>query len=147
MGGKPSTATPRDMRLKENKAQAGDASPKPAAKASAKPAGLPAGFTDKPWDGSASRWPDAASYAASCLINTNTGPKANWTKANAKLPVQEPDGTVNVNALHAAASVLAGGQGGVSASPADKKSAAKRLKGYYARLGESLPPSIKQMAM
>lgn len=140
MGGKPLTSTPADRRLAENKA---GGSSKPASK----PAGLPAGFTEKPWDGSAARWPDAASYAASCLINTNTGPKANWTKGNCKLPVKEPDGTVNVNALHAAASVLAGGQGGVAAASTDKKSAAKQLKTLYGRLGEPLPPSIKQMAM
>lgn len=142
MGGKPSTATPADMRLKENKAKAATMPSKPAGKSG----GLPAGFTDKPWDGSAARWPDAGSYADSCLINMNTGPRADWTKGACKLPVQEPNGDYNVNAIHSAVAVLAGGMGGVSASPDAKKAAAKRLKGLYGRLGEPLPPSLKSMA-
>ena len=136
MGGPPSTGTPADMRLASNKAKAGKASG----------GSLPAGFTNKPWNGNASRWPDAASYAASCLINTNTGPKSGWTKANCKLPVREPDGDYNVNAIHSAVAVLAGGMGGVQANPAAKKQAATKLKALYARLGEDLPQSVKNMA-
>src|SRR5690242_12712478 len=105
-----------------------------------------AGITNKPWDGSASRWPDAASYADSCLINLNTGPRANWTKGNCKLPVKEPDGTINSNAVHAAAAVLAGGMGGVQAPPAAKKTAAKKLISYYGQMNETPPPSLKNMA-
>lgn len=142
MGGPPSTGTPADKRLKENKAASG-ASSKPAA---SKPAGLPAGFTNKPWDGSAARWPDAGAYADSCLINLNTGPRSDWTKGKCKLPVKEPSGPYNVNAVHAAASALAGGQGGVSAPPPAKKAAAKKLVSLYGRMGASAPPAIKQMA-
>ena len=137
MGGKPSTGTPADMRLSENKAQASADST----------GGMPSGFTSKPWDGSAARWPDAASYADSCLINLNTGPRSQWTKGNCKLPVQEPNGDYNINAIHSAASVLAGGQGGVDAPPAAKKAAAKRLVTLYGRMKAPVPPSIKQMAM
>ncbi len=105
-----------------------------------------AGFTSKPWNGSAARWPDAASYADSCLINLNTGPRSNWTKANAKLPVREPDGTYNTNAIHSAAAVLAGGMGGVQAPPTAKKSAARKLVSLYGQMNEDAPPSLKQMA-
>ncbi len=105
-----------------------------------------AGTTNKPWDGSASRWPTAAAYAKSCLINLNDGPSANWTKGNCKLPVYEPDGTLNVNAMHAASAVLAGGMGGVQASPDAKKAAARKLIRLYGQANESPPPSLKNMA-
>lgn len=139
MGGPPSTATPADRRLKENRDK-----PASGGKSSSS---LPAGFTNKPWDGSAARWPDAASYADSCLINLNTGPRSDWTKGNCKLPVREPNGDYNVNGIHNAASVLAGGMGGVSAPPAAKKAAAKKLVSLYGRMHADAPPAIKQMAM
>lgn len=140
MGGKPSTGTPADMRLKENQAKASGGG-------SSSGSSTPSGFTSKPWDGSANRWPDAASYADSSLINLNTGSRSNWTKGNVKLPYKEPDGTVNVNAVHAAAAVLSGGRGGVQAPPAAKKAAAKKLVSLYGQMKEDVPPSIKQMAM
>ena len=138
MGGPPSTATPADRRLKENR-------DKPA-KGSASASSLPSGFTNKPWDGSAARWPDAGSYADSCLINLNTGPRSDWTKGKCKLPVKEPSGPYNTNAIHSAAAVLAGGMGGISAPPGDKKAAAKKLVTLYGRMGADAPPAIKQMA-
>lgn len=137
MGGKPSKQTPADMRLRENRDRAAKG-------------GTPAmasGFTNKPWDGSANRWPDAASYAESALINLNTGPRSNWTKGNVKLPIQEPSGEYNTNAIHAAVAALAGGRGGVQAPPAAKKAAARKLIALYGRMKEDVPPSIKQMAM
>lgn len=103
-------------------------------------------LTNKPWDGNASRWPDTASYCDSCLINENTGDRENWTQDMCKLPVKEPDGTVNTNAVHSAASALAGGRGGVKASPASKKTAARKIKALYAEMKEDVPPSIKAMA-
>ncbi len=129
MGGVPSKATPADKRLTENK-------DKP---------GLPAGFVRKPWDGSASRWPDAQKMAESCLINQNTGNPKNWKKDACKMPIKEPSGEYNVNAIHAAAAALAGGRGGVQASPAEKKAAAKKLASLYARMHEDPPPSLKRM--
>lgn len=144
MGGAPSKGTPADMRLAANKAKAGGKS------SSGKSSGgssLPSGFTTKPWDGSASRWPDAASYADSCLINTNTGPRSQWAKGNAKLPVREPNGDYNVNAIHSAVAVLAGGMGGIQAAPQAKKAAAKKLISLYGRMGETPPDSIKKLAM
>ena len=106
-----------------------------------------AGITNKPWDGNAARWPTAKAYADSCLINLNEGPSSNWTKAKCKLPVYEPDGTLNRNGVHNAASVLAGGMGGVDAPPAAKKAAARKLVRLYGQLNDPVPPSIKNMAM
>lgn len=104
-------------------------------------------ISTKPWDGSPSQWPDAAAFCRACLIDENeTGqPK---TKALCKLPYREPEGGApNVNAIHAAAAALAGGRGGVQATPASKKAAAKRLLALYAQMKEDAPPSIKNMAM
>ncbi len=129
------------MRLADNKAKAGQSS-------SASSGGaLPGGFTNKPWDGSAARWPDAGSYADSCLINLNTGSRSQWTKGQCLLPVQEPNGDYNVNAIHSAASVLAGGMGGVKAPSAAKKAAAQKLVTLYGRMKATVPTAVKQMAM
>lgn len=144
MGGPPSQGTPADMRLKANQAKATTPA-KPAVPASG--GGLPSGFTSKPWDGSASRWPDAGSYADSCLINQNTGSRSQWTKGACSLPVQEPNGEYSVSAIHSAASVLCGGMGGVKAPPAAKKAAARKLVSLYGRMKADVPSAIKQMAM
>ena len=104
-------------------------------------------FSDAAWDGSAARWPTAAAYAESCLINLNTGPKEDWTKDKCHLPVREPGGAYNRNAIHAAAAALAGGRGGVDAPPAAKKSAARKLVRLYAEMKEDAPPSLKRMAL
>jgi hypothetical protein len=103
-------------------------------------------ITDKAWDGSASRWSDTASYCASCLIDENE-PGKDKIQANCKLPVKEPNGDINRNAVHAAAAALAGGRGGVKASPSARKAAARKLVRLYGQLKETPPPSIKNMAM
>lgn len=133
-GNKPNPHTPADRRLSENK-------------------GLPPHqVSDRPWsDIAASDYADAVDYANSCLINNNTGPQANWTKDAAKLPVREPaamGGKLNRNGCHAAASVLAGGMGGLKGvSPDDKRRAAQLLVRYYKLwLKETPPPSLKQLA-
>lgn len=101
--------------------------------------------TDKSWDGSASRWPDTESFCKSCLIDENESGQ-DKTQANCKLPVYEPNGDVNSNAVHAAAAALAGGRGGVKASPASKKSAAKKLIRLYGQIKDEPPDSLKKMA-
>lgn len=56
-------------------------------------------FTDRPWDGAASKYADTAAYCRACLINENDGPASGWTQDKCHLPVREPDGTVNKNAI------------------------------------------------
>ena len=99
--------------------------------------------TDKSWDGSASRWPSAISYCASCLIDTNDGTKS---KTNCSLPVREPTGEINRNAAHAAAAALAGARG--ASFPADQKKAAARalIKIYQQDLNETAPDSLVSVA-
>lgn len=136
MGGKPNPGTPADRRLRENHDKSAGGPSKPSVKVS-----------DKPWDGSASRYSDAASYADACLINENTGPRASWTKAKAHLPVREPDGTLNRVAMGQAAAALAGGRGGgVQAPPAAKKDAARKLMRLYQQIDAPVPATIKNMA-
>lgn len=103
--------------------------------------------TDKAWDGSASRWPDTASFCDACAINGNTGDRANWVQAKCKLPYKEPNGDINTNALGAASAALAGARGGLKdVSPADKKSAAKKLMSAYREAQMDPPPSLKNIA-
>lgn len=101
--------------------------------------------TSKAWDGSASRWPDTDSFCKSSLIDENPDGQ-NKVQSLCKLPVYEPNGDLNVNAVHAAAASLAGGRGGVKASPASKKAAARKLVKIYGQLQEDVPDSIKNMA-
>lgn len=101
-------------------------------------------FSDAAWDGSASRF-TPEQWRASTLIDTGEGDPA--SKDRYKLPVREPSGAVNRNAIHAAAAALAGGRGGVQASPAAKRAAARKLKALYAEMKEDCPPSILRMAM
>jgi len=106
-------------------------------------------FTDKAWDGSASRFPDTASYCKSCLLDLNppgVSPEKK-TQDTCKLPVTEPDGTVNTNALSAALGALNGARNalaGVSAQ--DKKKAAKKLLSLYRAAKLDVPDSLKSLA-
>lgn len=66
-------------------------------------------FTERPWDGSSSRWDTPEEYCSSCVIDLNPSgsPK---TKQRCYLPIREP-GTrdVNVNAVRNALSRLGAG--------------------------------------
>ena len=88
--------------------------------------------TSKPWDGSASRFSDDE-WRRSCLLDR--GGSFQTAKTRYGLPVREPDGTVNLNALSAAASVLGGGRGGVQASPEAKAEAKRRLGSIMEQVG------------
>lgn len=101
--------------------------------------------TDKPWDGASSRYPDADAFCAACLIDKNA-PGQDKVKANCSLPIYEPDGTLNTNALGSAAAALAGARGGIQAPPTSKKAAAKKLLRLYQQLKRPIPATIKNMA-
>lgn len=120
-------------------------------------------ISSRPWDGSAANYDDAGDWCNACLIDENPAGKPK-VKGLCKLPVYEPSpddpkggpegdnpthrvGALNVNAVHAAAAALAGGRGGVQASPAAKKAAAKKLIRLYRQIKEDAPASIKNMAV
>ena len=103
-----------------------------------------ASFSDKPWDGSASRLGTAEAYCSACLIDVN--PKGQKkVKGLCHLPVKEPGGGYNRNGVHAAA----GGRGitrvkGVPA--AVRKKAARALVRLYKQMGETAPESVYRIA-
>lgn len=99
--------------------------------------------TRKPWDGSPARFSDEQ-YQQSCLLcRAGDAPP----KERCSLPVLEPDGDLNVNALGAAAAALAGARGGVrNATPEQKAAAARKLRRLYARAEMDPPASLMAMA-
>lgn len=104
-------------------------------------------ISDRPWSGfSEADYQSAQAYCDACLINENTVPRADWTKAACKLPVYEPGGNLNRNAVHAATARLSGAGGGVQVSPASKRTAARKIVGLYKELEETPPDSMSMMA-
>lgn len=99
-------------------------------------------IVDKAWDGSASRYANTPAFCRACIVNTNTGDPKTWTQDNCKLPVEEPNGDVNRNAVHNAAARLSQTQ----IPPAQKKAAARKLAGYYRQMKEDLPDIVKRLA-
>jgi HK97 family phage prohead protease len=97
--------------------------------------------TKKPWDGSAARFSDDE-YENSCLIDRGGDAPV---KERCSLPVLEPNGDVNANALGAAAAALAGARGGLVSSE-QKSSAARKLRRYYSQAGMEPPASLMAMA-
>lgn len=102
-------------------------------------------ISDTPWsqfsaaDYTVAQWHDA------CLIH-NHAPGKPDIKDNDKLPIREPNGVLNRNAVHAAASVLAGGRGGIDASATQKQIAAQQLLAAYKTMGEDAPDSLTSLA-
>lgn len=101
-------------------------------------------ISNAPWSSvTPADYPSPESYCAACLIDLNTGRKS---KGACKLPVREPGGALNRNAVHAAAAALVGARGGVDAPPAAKRAAARKLLAFYRELEETPPESVRQMA-
>lgn len=100
--------------------------------------------SDKPWSQFSQADYTPQQWARACLIDTGQGDPA--SKSRYKLPVREPDGTLNRNGVHAAA----GGHGvgavmGVSMDA--KRAAARKLIGFYRNdLNEEPPESLLSLA-
>lgn len=100
--------------------------------------------SDKKWSGGSASYANPADYCKACLIDESTdGAK---TATACKLPVYEPNGALNRNAVHAAAAALSGARGGVNASADAKRSAARKLVALYRKLGEDAPANLKRVA-
>jgi hypothetical protein len=95
--------------------------------------------TRKPWNGAASKYPDAAAYCRASLIDDNPADE-DKTIARCHLPVYEPNGDLNANALAAAAGRLSQTQ-----SP-QKASAARKLVRLYRQAGMEPPASLRAAA-
>jgi len=83
-------------------------------------------------------------WRKACLIDTGRGDEL--SKERYKLPVREPGGALNVNGVHAAASALAGGRGGVDVPADQRKAAARKLVRLYGEIDEDPPDSMRTMA-
>ncbi|MGH6654813.1 MAG: hypothetical protein ACRDVE_06365 [Actinocrinis sp.] len=102
--------------------------------------------SDTPWSKFSAADYTPAQWHRACLIHDHAAGQVPDDKEHDKLPIREPDGTLNRNAVHAAASALAGGRGGVQASAAQKATAARSLVAAYKVLGETPPDSITTLA-
>ena len=94
--------------------------------------------TSKPWDGAASRFTDEQ-YIRSCLIDRGGDAPP---KERCSLPVLEPNGDLNKNALGAAAGRLSQ----TRASGQQKAAAARKLIRYYRMAEMEPPPALRAMA-
>lgn len=104
--------------------------------------------TEAKWDGSAGRFDDAQ-WRRSCVLDMadcSAAMKNATAKERFKLPIREPGGSVNVNALGAASAALAGARTPLKACPSAKKAAAKKLVAAYGKAKLDAPESIEQMA-
>jgi hypothetical protein len=103
-------------------------------------------FSRKPWGSiSESDYKDMKAYCDACLIDLNE-PGAQKVKGKCKLPIREPGGQYNMNAIHAAAAVLAGARGGVQAPAEEKRKAARKLIRFYREMDEEPPESLRRLA-
>lgn len=94
-----------------------------------------ASTTSKSWDGSASRFTDEQ-YQRSCLIDRGGDASV---KTRCSLPVLEPDGTINTNALSAAAGRI---DQLTDVTDAQKSSAKRKLRSLYNAAGMEIPDSL-----
>lgn len=103
-------------------------------------------ISKRPWSEiTEADYEDAESFCKACLIDLNEGP--NKTKENCKLPIYEPNGALNINAVYAAAAALAGARGGVKAPPEEKRRAARKLiQIYHEVLERPAPDSLYEIA-
>ena len=101
--------------------------------------------SDKPWSDFPDSAFDDAQYARSCVYDRNKC-SSDWSGKPAKqrysLPVREPSGTLNRNAVHSAVGRIGQVSGGCDAA---KKSAANALARCYGAMGEDTPDSLKSM--
>lgn len=103
-------------------------------------------FSDRPWGQfSESDYETAEVFCAACLIDLNE-PGEEKVKSKCKLPIREPGGVYNRNAIHAAAAALVGARGGVNAPEREKQKAARKLVRLYHEMGEEPPESLRRLA-
>jgi hypothetical protein len=101
-------------------------------------------ISNKPWSAFTEADYTPEQFCRAALIDLNPSGEEK-TKGRCKLPVKEPDGSLNRNGVHAAAGVLAGARGGVDAPPEQRRAAARKLLGYYRELDEQPPPSLTRL--
>lgn len=99
--------------------------------------------TSSSWDGSPSRFTDEQYVRSTLVMRSNNAP----TKERCSLPVLEPDGTLNVNALAIAANALTRSSGDVrDVTRSEKSVAARKLVRYYRAAGIDAPVALLAVA-
>lgn len=105
-------------------------------------------ISNRPWgevDKTVEAYGSAEKYCRACLIDMNE-PGEEKVASKCKLPVREPGGAINRNALAAAAAALVGSRGGVDAPLAEKRKAARKLIALYREAEMEPPESLKRLA-
>jgi hypothetical protein len=103
-------------------------------------------ISNRPWgDITAADYADADAYCRACLVDLNPNPRER-SKDACKLPVREPNGDLNRNAVHAVAVALAGGRTPLQLPAMQKSTAARKLVALYGQLDEEPPDSVKRLA-
>lgn len=102
--------------------------------------------SDKPWGDFSQSDYTPQQWKAACLVHMPAAAgQDEYAKDLCKLPVREPDGTLNRNAVHAAAG--AHGIGAVQGiSDGERTAAAKALVGLYREIGDPPPDSLLALA-
>lgn len=98
-------------------------------------AGEQMAITDKAWDGSSSRF-TVEQWRRACVLDTGQGDED--SKSRYKLPIREPNGDLNRNAVHNAAARF----NQVEAPEEAKAKAKASLRGAYRQLGEEVPDVV-----
>jgi HK97 family phage prohead protease len=93
-------------------------------------------ISDKPWSDFSQADYSIEQWRAACLMGPGT---ASDNKGDYSMPVREPDGVLNRNAVHAAA-------GRVHQFSGDKSAAAKKIVGLYGQLKETPPADLSTLA-
>jgi len=103
-------------------------------------------ISNKPWGSiSESDYRDAAAFCKASLIDLNE-PGEEKVKAKCKLPVYQPDGALNRNAVYAATAVILGARGGVDAPEEERRKAARKLIRLHHELDKEPPEALLRLA-
>jgi peptidoglycan hydrolase-like protein with peptidoglycan-binding domain len=97
--------------------------------------------SSRPWSDFKESDYTPAQWHAACIVHLHD-PGDLSDKGDCKLPIKEPGGTLNRNAVHAAAAALAGARTPLQASPEAKAKAKAALRTAYGTLGEEPPDSV-----
>lgn len=98
--------------------------------------------SDEPWGSFDPADYDEKQWHRACLVHGHES-GAPEAKDACRLPVREPDGTLNRGAVHAAAEALADG----GAVPEEgREAAAKALLSLYRRIGDDAPETLREAA-
>ena len=101
-------------------------------------------ISNRPWGNFAESDYTVEQWHRACLIHLHDG--APTAKTECKVAVREPDGTLNRNALGAAAGALAGARSELVAPAEKKREAARKLIRLYREADEFAPQSTYNLA-